>query len=182
MSGMGFRLARSQGMEGSTGNLRTYPIADDYDTPIHRGAMVTLTGGNVTLSAVTPGDKHLGIFWGCKFVDTDGSIRYEKWWSGAAGRSNIEAQVAILPAGATALVRGNPASNYTQADIGVRKSFVIPAPAGDNATGQSRQHLANAGATVANAPFTVLQQVDLPDGPWFEVALNGDSAIINSGP
>lgn len=180
MPGMGFRLARSLGMEGSTGNLHDFPIAPGNTTAIFRGDMVSLTGGFVTLGIATAGTKYLGIFWGCKYIAADGSVEFRQSWDGGTGRTNAIAQVAILPAGATALVRGVDGAVYTDADIGTRK--ILVANAGDSRTGMSRETLAAPGATVANAAFIVLSKVNIPDGGnWFEVALAADSAVIAAG-
>lgn len=179
MPGMGFRLARSQGMEGSTGNLHDFPINPANANPIFRGDLVTLTGGyaaEATGGASSNAFDILGIFWGCKFVGADGGFHYEHLWDGRTGAANIFAQVAVMPAGATMLVRGTDGQPYTNGDIGTRKGVVYAA--GNVAQGQSRMTLGAAGATVAGAPLRVLRQVDLPDGipdpalaPWFEVAV-----------
>lgn len=179
---MGFRLARSQGMEGSTGNLNEFPIAPGYATPIFRGDLVTLVAGRVQVASAAAGQKVLGIFWGCKYVAQDGSFEFRPRWDGVAGRTQILAQVAVMPAGATMLVRGTPGAVYTDADIGTRKA-ANTATAGDPLSGMSRQSLGAPGATVPTAGLVVLRKVDLPDGggEWFEVALAADNAITNTG-
>lgn len=181
MSGMGFRLARSKGMEGSTGNLHEYPIATGYSTEIFRGDLVTLNAGNVQVSDGSAGSKILGVFWGCKYEDTDGSIKFARMWDGNAGRSNIKASV-ILPFGANLLVKGKEGQNYTQADIGVLKP-ADASVAGDSATGQSRQTLGNAGASVATAPLVVMGEVtDFPEpGRWFEVSISAAAQLGHAG-
>lgn len=181
MPGMGFRLGRSMGMEGSTGNLRDYPIASGYTTALFRGDLCTLNGGNVQVTDGGAGDKVLGIFWGCKYVGPDGSVTFSPYWSGVAGNSEAMAQVAILPAGATALVKGADGATYAAADIGTRKAANVSV-AGDPQSGMSRQALGAPGATVATAALIVLGRVDLGDGSdWFEVAVAADNAIINTG-
>ena len=180
--GMGFRLARSMGMEGSTGNLSEFPIAPGNTTPIFRGDLCTLNAGNVQVASAAAGQKVLGIFWGCKYVAADGSFEFRPNWDGVAGRTKVFAMVAVVPAGATMLVRGLAGSNYTQADVGTRKAAATGI-AGDPLTGMSRQTLGATGATVPTAGLIVLREVDLPDGGgrWFEVALAADNAIINTG-
>lgn len=181
MPGMGFRLARSMGMEGTTGNLHEYPIAPGNSTAIFRGDLVSLNAGFVEAGAAALGTKYLGIFWGCKYEAADGSVEHKLMWDGGSGRSNIKAQVVVLPAGATALVKGEDGETYTDADIGTRKPFI--ANAGDTRTGMSRATLGAAGASVATAGLIVLSKPDIPDGgDWFEVALAADSSLITSGP
>lgn len=180
MPGMGFRLARSMGMEGSTGNLHDYEINPANTAPIYRGDLVRLNGGFVQEASggVSSADFDiLGVFWGCKFVDGNGGFNFEHMWDGRTGAKNIQAQVAVMPAGATLLVRGQDApATYTAADVGTRKGITYAA--GIAATGQSRVSLGAPGASVATGPLRVLRQVDLPDGvpdaalgPWFEVSV-----------
>jgi hypothetical protein len=180
MPGMGFRLARSLGMEGSTGNLHDLPIAPGNVTPIYKGDMVSLTAGFVTQGIVTPGTKFIGIFWGCRYTAANGDVVFSNYWDGGTGRTNIQAQIAFLPAGMTALVKGIDGAAYTAADIGTRKAHVFNA--GDARTGMSRATLAAPGATTASAGFIVLAKIDMGDNAnWFEVSLAADSSTIALG-
>jgi hypothetical protein len=185
MSGMGFRLARSQGMEGSTGNLNEFPIAPGNTNKIFRGDLVTLNGGKVEVTDGAAGEKVLGIFWGCKYVAADGSFEFRPMWDGVPGRKDILAHVAVMPAGSTMLVRGQPGAAYTDADVGTRKAADVTA-VGDPLSGMSRATLGAPGATVPTAALVVLRKVDIPaspavEGDWFEVTLAADSAITNVG-
>jgi len=181
MPGIGFRLARSLGMEGTTGNLHDFPISPSYSTSIFKGGLVTLSAGFVQVGVVTPTSKYLGIFWGCKYEDANGDFVYANMWDGGANRTNIQAQIGLLPAGASALVKGVDGATYTAADIGVRKTFVENS--GNTRTGMSGATLAGPGASTANAGLIVMQKIDFADGSdWFEVALAADSAILQSGP
>jgi len=190
MPEMGFRLARSKGMEGSTGNLREFPIAAANTTKIHKGDLVELSGGYVVKSAGAAGDNVLGIFWGCKYTDPDGGIAFRPMWNGVAGSSGIMAQVALMPAGATMLVAVDPTEVYTAADIGTLKPAAAGA-GGNDATGQSSMILGAAGASVATAPLTVLGFLDstmdpvIPaaagDAVWAEVAVVAPNAVELAG-
>ena len=180
MPGMGFRLARSLGMEGSTGNLHDFPIAPGNTAAIFKGDMVSLTAGFVTRGIVTPGTKYLGIFWGCRYTAANGDVVFSNTWDGGAGRTGIQAQIAIMPAGMTALVKGIDGAAYTDADIGTRKAHVLNT--GDARTGMSRATLAAPGATTASAGFIILAKIDMGDSSnWFEVSLAADSSTIALG-
>lgn len=185
MSGMGFRLARSQGMEGSTGNLNEFPIAPGNATKIFRGDLVQLNAGKIEVTDGAAGDKVVGIFWGCKYVAADGSFEFRPMWDGVPGRKDILAHVAVMPAGSTMLVRGQPGAAYTDADVGTRKAADVTA-VGDPLSGMSRATLGAPGANVPTAALVVLRKVDIPaspavEGDWFEVTLAADSAITNVG-
>ena len=161
---MGFRFGRSQGMEGSTSNLRDYAI-DPADTQaIFTGDLVKLnaTTGFLEVAAASSSNDFdvIGIFWGASFVGADGGYNFVNQWDGGAGRTNIQAQV-VGPSGATFICEGTPGQTYTQADIGVRKGVVYAA--GNAATGMSGMTLGAAGATVATGPLRVIQEVDIPE-------------------
>lgn len=182
MAGMGFRLGRTTGMEGSTGNLRTFPVATGYTTAIFRGDMATLVAGYVQRHTGAAALDVLGIFWGCDYTAADGSKVFSKHWDGVAGKSNIKAHIALLPAGATALIKGDSAQTYVAADIGTTKGFTPGT--GNSATGQSRSVLGATGASVANAPLIVLEELDDLDGDgvnWFEVAINANQSVVETG-
>lgn len=155
----GFSLARSQGMEGSTGNLRQFAIDASNTTPIFKGDLVTLAGGYVVGSAGTAGTTVLGVFWGCEYVDADGGIKFANRWNGVAGSSNIKAHVSLVGPASSLLVGVDETDTYTVADIGRLK----PAAAGGGGstlTGQSSMKLGAAGASVATAPLIVTQFFD----------------------
>lgn len=166
MAGNGLRLVRSQGMEGFTGNLSEYPIADDNTDAIFTGDVVALNGGFVeeASGATSGGDFDiLGVFQGCRYIAADGSIEYRRHWDGLAGRSDVKAFVAVPPHGVF-YIKGTSGTSYTQADIGVRKGIVYAA--GDTTTGDSRITL---GATAATGPLIVNRLAELP-GNTFLVA------------
>jgi hypothetical protein len=171
----GLRFLRSAGMEGSTGNLREFQISSANTNPIFTGDLVALNSGllvEATGAANNNDFTALGVFQGCRYVDADGSIKYQNYWDGVAGRTNIVGFVA-LAAGASFLIKGQDGATYTQADIGRRKGVIYAA--GVPRTGMSGVTLGAPGANVATGPLLVLSRVDIPDeGSWFEVALVRD--------
>jgi hypothetical protein len=171
----GLRFLRSAGMEGSTGNLREFVIDPGNTGAIHTGDLVRLASGLVVEASGASNNNDfavLGVFQGCKYVEPDGSIKYQNRWDGVAGRTNIVAFVAV-PTGCTFLIRGTTGQSYTQADIGVRKGIIWAA--GNALTGQSGITLGAAGATVGTGPLLVQSEVSLGDGRrWFEVSVVRD--------
>lgn len=190
MSKLGFRLARSKGMEGSTGNLHEFPIDPANTTPIFRGDLVTLNGGFVEVSDGAASAKILGIFWGVSFTDVEGNIVFNRMWRGNTGASNIRAHVALMPAGATMFVGVDDTAIYTAADIGTLKEAAA-GPGGNIVTGFSSQILGAPGASVANAPLIVLKFLDknmddiIPeaagDAIFAEVAVAAPNAVELAG-
>jgi hypothetical protein len=174
-SGFGLRLVRSQGMEGYTGNLHEFPIDPANDDPIFTGDVVKLVGGLlVEASGLASGAAFIpcGVFAGCRFVDTDGSIRFRQFWDGGPGRKNIVAHVA-QPVSGVFYIRGADGVVYTQAAIGARYGIVYAA--GSPMYGDSRITLGAAPA--AAGPLIVHRVAPLPGNalgsnmPIFEVAM-----------
>lgn len=171
----GMRFLRSTGMEGSTGNLHEFPLDPGNTDPIFTGDLVALNAGMVEEASGGASSNNfsvLGVFQGVKYVDADGSFKFEQYWSGGAGRTEIKALVAV-PAGNTFLIQGDGVSTYTDSDIGTRKGIVYAA--GNPNTGQSNIVLGAAGATVATGPLIVRKKIDFADGKdWFEVSVVRD--------
>jgi hypothetical protein len=160
-------------MEGSTGNLREFPINPANANAIFTGDLVRLNAGYVieASGAATGADFDvLGVFMGCRYVEADGSFRFKQMWDGGAGRTQCWAHV-MVPIGATLMVPGQSGATYTAADIGTRKGIVYAA--GNTRTGYSGMRLGAPGATVATGPLVVVQALDDvdPGGPYFEVAI-----------
>jgi len=180
MAGFGLRLVRSQGMEGYSGNLFEYPINPANTSPIFTGDVVALSAGFVreaTLGGTVASQNDfpiLGVFAGCRYVDTDGSYVFKNQWNGAPGRSEIFGHIAIPPVGLF-FIRGAAGQVYTQAHIGVRKGVLWNA--GSVKYGDSRLTLGAAGANVATGPLFVHRLAQLPGNnfnspePIFEVSV-----------
>jgi hypothetical protein len=170
---MGARHCRSMGMEGSTGNLREFPISPTNANVIFTGDFVRLNAGYVieaSGAATGANFEILGVFMGCHYVEADGSFRFKQFWDGGAGRTQCLAHV-MVPTGATLLIPGQVGGAYTAADIGTRKGIIYAA--GNTRTGYSGIRLGAPGATVGTGPLVVVQAVDDvdPAGPYFEVAV-----------
>jgi len=162
--GFGFRMARSTGMEGSTGNLHEFLINPADTDKIHTGDPVILNAGYIesfAAGAVTNSDV-LGIFAGCRYVEADGSIKYASYWDGGAGRTDVKAQVIVPNNGQSLLAELGVAgaTAFTQAMVGRRVGFT--AAAGNDATGQSGAYVTN-GAAVATGPFVIWGLADIPE-------------------
>ena len=176
MAGIGMMLVRSQGMEGSTGNLAEFLISPDYAGLIAWNDPVRLNAGFVE-EATGHADNNdvevLGVFHGVQYVGADGGFHFDRVWDGGAGRSNIRASIA-LPTGQFFHIKGKAGVVYTQAAIGARYGFDY-APA-DLMYGISRTALGAAPA--ATGPLKVVRFIPTAtapgigdDEPTFEVSL-----------
>lgn len=140
MSGpFGMRLVKSAGMEGFTGNLFEYDIDPANTNPIFTGDPVLLSGGYI--EEVSDGNTDvdyagpiLGIFAGCRYVDDDGSYKFNNFWSGAAGRTEAVANV-VVPGSGLVWIREATGAGLARAAIGARHGVAYGA--GSTQTGQS---------------------------------------------
>ena len=174
MAGFGLKIIRSRGMEGYFGNQTEYDISPANTGAIFAGDLVRLNGGFIveaTGAANNDDFSPLGVFLGCRYVASDGSFEYKRFWDGGAGRTDIRAMVAV-PDGVTFLIKGNPGGTYTQANtIGAR--FGVTYAAGSTVYGDSRVRLGTASA--GTGPLLVHRLVDAPRNafgvsePLFEV-------------
>lgn len=174
MAGFGLRLTRSQGMEGFTGNSFEYPILSTNANPIYTGDPVVLSGGYIVAATAVAGPI-LGIFNGCRYVDSRGDYQFENQWDGSTGNTLIFATVAI-PVASMFHVRGETGVTFSQADVGAAHPFVVNA--GSPQYGDSRYTINAAGA----GSLVVHGLVDIPGNTWdvdepiLEVSVNLQSA------
>lgn len=177
MAGYGLRHGRSQGMEGSTGNTAEFNIAVGYTGVIARGDVVRLNAGYLEeASGHADNDAFdiLGVFNGCQYIDSDGSLKFKQVWDGGAGRTDIRAQV-LMPGHTLFHIKGRTGTTYNiAATIGAR--FGIDWAAANTMFGESRIQLG--AAANAAGPLMVHRLVPLPGGnpiggaePVFEVSI-----------
>jgi hypothetical protein len=79
---------------GGDVRLQEYSIASAYNTNIFQGDVVELTGTgtNVALAAAENVDN-LGVFWGCRYVDSSGNQVFKNYWPADTVGTNIVALV-----------------------------------------------------------------------------------------
>jgi hypothetical protein len=137
-------------LDGSawTGATNPYQIANAYATAIFRGDPVGVLADG-TLGVGVAGSTITGVFWGVKFIDSTGRVRFENYWPGNPGvqtGSSVEALViddfntvfTIQETSGT----GTAGTPLALADRGLNANFLYTA--GSTATGTSAVSLNNA--------------------------------------
>jgi hypothetical protein len=137
-------------LDGSawTGATNPYQIANVYATAIFRGDPVGVLADG-TLGVGVAGSTITGVFWGVKFIDSTGRVRFENYWPGNPGvqtGSSVEALViddfntvfTIQETSGT----GTAGTPLALADRGLNANFLYTA--GSTATGTSAVSLNNA--------------------------------------
>lgn len=185
MAANGLRIAKSQGMEGFTGNTSNYPISTSNTNPIFVGDPVVLSGGYCQ-AATSASAAILGVFMGWEDTGVttpygSKSKNYSRHWSATSGASANKpmAKVAIPPNGMFWIYGDGPMT--ATASIGAAHAFTIAA--GNTQFGDSRWSLA---ATPAAGPVIVHRLVEQPGNAWssatplVEVSVNLQSETFNS--
>lgn len=138
-------------LDGSawTGATNPYQIANVYATAIFRGDPVTILAADGTLGVGVAGATILGVFWGVKFTDSTGRVRFENYWPGNPGvltGSFVEALVIDDPNTVFTIQEtsgtGTAGTPLALADRGLNADFLYTA--GSTATGTSAVSLNNA--------------------------------------
>jgi len=128
-----------------------YPIASGYATGIAKNDVVKLAAdGSIQLAAA--GNRFLGVFQGCSYVDAQGNVVYSKQWPASQVATDIKAMVIDDPM-VSYIVQEASGGTGPAADVGTLADHV--ATAGDTATGMSRMELSSTHST-AEAGFRIL--------------------------
>lgn len=137
-------------LDGSawTGATNTYTITSTYATALFRGDPVTILNDG-TLGVGSAGAACVGVFWGVKWIDSTGRVRFENYWPGNPGvltGSTVEAMVIDDPNTVFSIQEtsgtGTAGTPLALADVGLNANFLYTA--GSTATGTSAVSLNNA--------------------------------------
>lgn len=137
-------------LDGSawTGATNSYTIASTYATALFRGDPVTILNDG-TLGVGVAGAACVGVFWGVKWTDSTGRVRFENYWPGNPGvltGSTVEALVIDDPNTVFTVQEtsgtGTAGTPLALTDVGLNANFLYTA--GSTATGTSAVSLNNA--------------------------------------
>lgn len=97
--------------------VQEYSIASAYGTSLARGDVVELTGTgrNVQLAAAENVDN-LGVFWGVRWVDSQGNQHFGSMWP--ASTTGTEIKAAVVPFDAPSQVFEIQCDTLAEADVG----------------------------------------------------------------
>ena len=146
-------------LSGGTIRANAHTIATGYGTNIFRGDVVKLVaGGGIAVAA--SGDRFLGVFDGCSYVNASGEQVYSKYWPASTTATSIVAHVYDDPN----IVFGvQSAGSTVAADVGNIGDHV--AGTGSTTTGLSAHEL-NGSTGTGDAGFRVLGKIDSPDNAY----------------
>ena len=151
-------------LDGSawTGATNPYQITSTYATAIFRGDPVTVLSDG-TLGVGVAGSACVGVFWGVKYTDSTGVVKFMNYWPGNPGvltGSTVEALVIDDPNVVFSVQETNASgaagTPLALADRGLNINFLYTA--GSTSTGSSAVSINNASeADTATLNCKILQ-------------------------
>jgi hypothetical protein len=157
-------------LDGSawTGATNPYQIASTYATALYRGDPVT-TLADGTLGVGVAGATCVGVFWGVKYTDSTGVVKFMNYWPGNPGvltGSTVEALVIDDPNTVFSVQETNASgaagTPLALADRGLNINFLYTA--GSTSTGQSAVSINNATEADTNTLNCKILQLDPTPG------------------
>ena len=144
----GFQPVKKLDGSAWTGATNPYQIANAYATALFRGDPVTiLTDG--TLGVGVAGSTCVGVFWGVKYTDSTGVVKFMNYWPGTPGvltGSVVEALVIDDPNTVFSIQETNASgaagTPLALADRGLNINFLYTS--GSTSTGSSAVSINNA--------------------------------------
>lgn len=153
----GFRPLRHLG--GGTARANEYDIASAYGSNIFTGDTVLLaTDGTIQLA--TNGTRILGVFGGVKYTESDGEMKFSRYWPASTVSSDAKALVYDDPLITFGV---QCATSITATEVGGLADHV--STTGNTLTGQSAMELSGTTGT-GSAGFRVLGLVKRPDNAY----------------
>jgi hypothetical protein len=157
-------------LDGSawTGATNPYQITSTYATAIFRGDPVTVLADG-TLGVGTAGNACVGVFWGVKYTDSTGVVKFMNYWPGNPGvltGSVVEALVIDDPNTVFTVQETNnlgaAGTPLALADRGLNINFLYTA--GSTSTGQSAVSIDNTTEAVTATLNCKILQLDPTPG------------------
>ena len=146
-------------LSGGTMRPAAHTLASGYATNIFRGDVVKLVaGGGIEVAAA--GDRFLGVFDGCRYVNSSGEQVYSKYWPASTTATEIEAYVYDDP---NICFGVQSAGSTVAADVGNLGDHV--AGTGSTTTGIAAHELNGATGT-GDAGFRVIGKIEQPDNAY----------------
>ena len=164
----GFQPVKKLDGSAWTGATNPYEIVTTYATAIFRGDPVTI-GSTGFLEVGTAGNTCVGVFWGVKYTDSTGVVRFQNFWPGNPGvltGSTVEALVIDDPDTVFSVQEtsgtGTAGTPLALADRALNINFLYTA--GSTSTGSSAVSINNASEGTSNTLNCKILQLDPTPG------------------
>lgn len=165
----GFQPVKKLDGSAWTGATNPYQIANAYATAIFRGDPVTILAADGTLGVGVAGATCVGVFWGVKYTDSTGVVKFMNYWPGNPGvltGSVVEALVIDDPDTVFSIQETNnlgaAGTPLALADRGLNINFLYTA--GSTSTGSSAVSIDNSTEAVTSTLNCKILQLDPTPG------------------
>ena len=158
----GFKLVGKLGGSVQNNGVQNYEIASGQAGSIFSGDPVQmLTGGTISVVNSATTTKILGIFRGCKYIDSDGSVKHSPYFPG--GQTSTSTIVALVEDSPENLYQVQSSGSLALTDVGANVD--LDYTAGDTVSGQSKAEIAGTSGA-GTAQFRIIGKVDEPDNAF----------------
>jgi len=165
----GFQPVKKLDGSAWTGATNPYQIANAYATALFRGDPVTILAADGTLGVGVAGATCVGVFWGVKYTDSTGVVKFMNYWPGNPGvltGSVVEALVIDDPNTVFSIqetsATGTAGTPLALADRGLNINFLYTA--GSTSTGSSAVSINNASEADTSTLNCKILQLDPTPG------------------
>jgi hypothetical protein len=139
-----------------------YRIASGYGSNIFTGSLVKSTGTTKQIALAAPGDRAVGVFIGCEYVDANGDTRFSPYWPASTTLKTGTECIAYVVDDPLAVFEVQASLGFALADIGAVAD--VTAEAGVTRTGKSTMKLDSATiSATGSAQLKILDLVRRPD-------------------
>jgi hypothetical protein len=158
----GFKLVGKLGGSIQNNGVQNYEIASGQAGSIFSGDPVQmLTGGTISVVNSATTVKILGIFRGCKYIDSDGSVKFSAYYPN--GQTSTSTIVALVEDSPENLYQVQSSGSLALTDVGANVDLAYTA--GDTVSGQSKAEIGST-STAGTAQFRIIGKVDEPDNAF----------------
>lgn len=140
-----------------------YTIASAYAIDIFTGDLVKLVAGG-TIELATAGDRTLGSFAGCEYVNSDGEQKFSKYWPASTAILSGTTAYAHVYDDPNLSFRAQCEGSVAITEIG-QLTNMISTHAGSTLTGQSGQEVDDTTGT-SSAQLRIVGIVEDPENAW----------------
>lgn len=158
-------LTPARHLTGGVIRPSVYSIASAYGTSIFTGQLVKSSGTTKGVVVAAAGDRAVGVFAGCQYIDSNGDVQYRPYWP-----ASTTVLTGTLP---QAFVYDDPEILFEiQASAGMAVTDIgsvadITGTSGSTTTGQTSQQLDSATLSASgSAQLKVYELVDRPDNDY----------------
>lgn len=157
-----FGLRPIRHLGGGTIRANEYSIASEYGTSIFTGDAVEMTGtGKNVAKAAAENVDNIGVFAGCRYVDSQGNQHFSQYWPASTTATDIVAFVFDDPN----IVFECQGDSVAAGDIGALVDWNVGT--GSTKTGQSGLYAVVSGATgTTGKALRILELVERPDNDY----------------